>query len=378
MNTRLQVEHPVTEEVHGVDLVALQIAVAEGRPVSPAAAPAGHAIEARLYAEDPVADYQPQSGILTTFEIPAAPGLRVDAGFESGNEVSTFYDAMLAKVVVHAPSREQAARTLAGALARARIHGLVTNRDQLVAVLRDPLFLAGDVGTAYLDEHPPTPAEPTGDHAVAAALALAERDRLARTVQQGIPVAWRNVVSQPQVTRFTRSSAQGRARARAGADDPLTVEWYGRRDGYAVDGLTVVSTGATDGRWRITLERDGLATSYDVRVTGDRVDVDAPTGHVSLTVVPRFTDPADAVASGSLLAPMPGTVVAVRVEKGDAVEAGAPVLVLEAMKMQHTVAAPHAGSVTEMSVRAGDQVAAGEVLAVVSTGSTSEGEEGDA
>src|SRR4029079_11310177 len=135
MNTRLQVEHPVTEEVQGVDLVALQIAVAEGRPVSPAAAPAGRAIEARRYAEDPVADYQPQSGILTTFEIPAAPGLRVDAGFESGHEVSTVYDAMLAQVGRQAPSREQAARTLAGALARARIHGLVTNRDQLVAVL---------------------------------------------------------------------------------------------------------------------------------------------------------------------------------------------------------------------------------------------------
>ena len=215
---------------------------------------------------------------------------------------------------------------------------------------------------------------PDGDHAVAAALALAERDRLARTVQQGIPVAWRNVVSQPQVTSFTRSSASQASRGSSPADDRVTVEWYGGRDGYVIDGLIVRAAGPTG----VTLERDGLATSYDVRVTGDRVDVDAPTGHVSLAVVPRFTDPADAVASGSLLAPMPGTVVAVRVEKGDAVEAGAPVLVLEAMKMQHTVAAPHAGTVTEMSVRAGDQVAAGEVLAVVSTGSTSEGEEGDA
>ena len=209
MNTRLQVEHPVTEEVHRVDLVALQIAVAEGRPV-PSPAPAdGHAIEARLYAEDPAADYQPQSGRLTAFDVPPAPGVRLEAGFVAGNEVTTFYDAMLAKIVVHAPTREQAARTLAGALARARIHGVTTNRDQLVGVLRDPGFLAGDVSTAFLDEHPPTAITPIGDHAVAAALALAERDRDARTVQQRIPVGWRNVVSQPQRTEF-----QGERRGR--------------------------------------------------------------------------------------------------------------------------------------------------------------------
>ena len=202
MNTRLQVEHPVTEEVHGVDLVAVQIAVAEGRPVPSPAQADGHAIEVRLYAEDPVADYQPQSGRLTAFDVPPAPGLRLDAGFAAGNEVTTFYDAMLAKVVVHAPTREQAARTLSGALARARIHGVTTNRDQLVGVLRDPDFLTGAVSTAFLDDHPSTDTTPIGDHAVAAVLALAERDREARTVQQRIPVGWRNVVSQPQRTAF--------------------------------------------------------------------------------------------------------------------------------------------------------------------------------
>jgi propionyl-CoA carboxylase alpha chain len=242
---------------------------------------------------------------------------------------------------------------LAGALSRARLHGLLTNRDLLVAVLRDPDFLAGDVSTAYLDEHPPPTPARTGDHAVAAALALAERDRLARAVQQGIPVAWRNVVSQPQRTEF-------------GGD--VVVQWWGGRDGYQVEGLTVVSTSSAEGRWLVVLERDGLAATYEVRVAGERVDVDAPSGHVSLTVLPRFTDPADAVASGSLLAPMPGTVVGVAVEKGDVVETGHTVLVLEAMKMQHTVTAPHAGTVTDLSVRPGDQVAAGEVLAVVTAG----------
>ena len=144
MNTRLQVEHPVTELVWDTDLVELQLQVAEtgswvprrglGHPQ--ADDPHGHAIEVRLYAEDPAADYQPQSGVLHRFEIPAGEGIRVDAGYESGSGVSTFYDAMLAKVVCHAPSREAAARKLADTLARARIHGVTTNRDLLVGVLR--------------------------------------------------------------------------------------------------------------------------------------------------------------------------------------------------------------------------------------------------
>ena len=356
MNTRLQVEHPVTEAVHGVDLVALQIAVAEGSSAAVAALattgaldPHGHAIEVRLYAEDPAADYQPQAGTLTRFEIPAAPGVRVDTGYTSGSVVSTHYDAMLAKVVCHAPTREEAARRLAGVLDRSRLHGLVTNRDQLVAALRDPGFLAGEVATDFL-EHLEVPggARPDGA-AVAAALALAEQGRVARTVQQRVPVAWRNVPSQPQ---------------RAVFDDDLVVSWWGGRDGYAVEdppGLAVVAASPD----AVTLESGGVRTTYDVAVSGDRVHVDAPGQHAVLTRVPRFVDPADALAGGSLLAPMPGTVVAVRAAVGDRVEAGAPVLVLEAMKMQHTVAAPTAGTVTEMGVSVGVQVAAGEVLAVV-------------
>ena len=139
------------------------------------------------------------------------------------------------------------------------------------------------------------------------------------------------------------------------------VEWYGGRDGYAVDGLAVLRASPTS----VTLERDGVATTYAVAITGTDVDVDAPTGHRALTIVPRFSDPADAVASGSLLAPMPGTVVGVVVQQGQQVDAGQPMLVLEAMKMQHTVTAPAAGTVTQLDVRAGAQVAAGEILAVV-------------
>ncbi|RYJ02578.1 MAG: biotin/lipoyl-binding protein, partial [Actinomycetales bacterium] len=286
MNTRLQVEHPVTELVHDVDLVRLQIAAAEADWVMGwSDPPSSHAIEVRLYAEDPANDYQPQSGRLTTFDIPRDDGIRVDAGFETGSEVSTHYDAMLAKVIAHAPTREAAARKLASVLSRAKIHGVRTNRDLLVAALRDPVFLAGDVSTDF---------------------------DFARTFDHGDPGA--PVAAGPQ---------------------------------------------------HVTLETDGVRTTYAVAVDGLAVDVDSPRGHVRLNRVPRFVDPAEQVASGSLLAPMPGTVVSVAVEAGQQVEAGQPVLVLEAMKMQHTVSAPHAGTVTEIDVKPGAQVAAGEVLAVV-------------
>ncbi|GAA5142255.1 biotin carboxylase N-terminal domain-containing protein [Nocardioides marinquilinus] len=358
MNTRLQVEHPVTEAVHGVDLVELQLAVAEGLVVTGHPDPLGHAIEVRLYAEDPTADYAPQSGRLTRFEIPDDVGIRVDAGVESGSEVGTHYDAMLAKVIAHASTREQAARKLAATLRRARIHGLATNRDQLVGLLTHPDFVAGRVDTAFLAEHPPVvEVEPHPETAVAAAIALAERARAARVVQQGVPVAWRNVVSQPQRTELERDG------------HTTVVEWYGGRDGYRLDGFTVAEASPE----RVTLEMDGVITAYDVSLDADderRVDVDGPTGHTRFTVVPRFADPAASHARGSLLAPMPGTVVSIAVEAGAEVSAGDAVLVLEAMKMQHTVTAPHDGVVAQVGVTTGAQVAAGEVLAVVEAAGT--------
>ena len=183
---------------------------------------------------------------------------------------------------------------------------------------------------------------------------LAADDAARRTVQQGVPVAWRNVTSQPQRTAFE-------------GHEP--VEWWGTRDGFVVDGVTVLEVSPTHAR----LEVGGVATQTRGHISVERagapreVWVDSPVLSARLREVPRFTDPADAVASGSLLAPMPGTVVAVRVEPGATVAAGDPVLGLEAMKMQHTVAAPHDGTVTRIDVEPGAQVASGEVLAVVST-----------
>ncbi|MDQ4109682.1 MAG: biotin/lipoyl-binding protein [Actinomycetota bacterium] len=349
MNTRLQVEHPVTELVHGVDLVELQIAVAEGvgfdtpSPSGSGGSTSGHAVEVRLYAEDPSADYQPQSGTLTKLEF--AGDARVDAGYASGSEVSTFYDAMLAKVIVHAPTRDAAIRRLVSVLRTAKIHGLVTNREQLIGILGSEAFRSGEVSTSLLAEEKFLPRQDDPGAPVAAAVALAETTR-----RPGIPVAWRNVTNQPQRTVFEDDS-----------EDGLVVEWYGTRDGYCIDGFEVIDAG----QGRVVLERDGLRTTYEIMIDGDRIDVDSSFGHTALRKRPRFTDPATQTQPGSLLAPMPGSVISVLAEAGSSVTEGQPLLVLEAMKMQHTVTAPTDGVLTQINVKPGTQVAAGEVLAVV-------------
>ncbi len=367
MNTRLQVEHPVTEAVFGIDLVEAQIRVAEGGAVPDAPShPRGHAVEVRLYAEDPAADYQPQSGRLDTFDIGcelafeqfATYGTRLDSGFATGSEVGTHYDAMLAKVIAWGPDRDSAFRTLAGVLERSRIHGLVTNRDLLVRLLRDERVLAGEVSTDFLGDYDLAGTKPDVTPAArAAAIALAEQDRAARRVQQGIPVAWRNVVSQPQ--RTTLEPIGG---------EEIVVDWYGGRDGYRFDDDTEVLTANAD---EVVLVVNGVRVACAIAINGDRVHVDSGLGAVSFRVVPRFVDPAEQVSAGSLLAPMPGTVIAVQAATGESVEAGQTLLVLEAMKMQHSISAPGDG-VVEIAVAVGQQVAAGDVLAVVSSDENNE------
>ncbi len=242
MNTRLQVEHPVTECTTGLDLVALQLSVAAGDRLPTAEPPPshGHAIEVRLYAEDPAAGWQPQSGRLHRFEVPGVTaelevpagvpsGLRLDAGVVSGLDVSIHYDPMLAKVIAWAPNRADAARRLAGALRRSRIHGVVTNRDLLVRILGHRAFLAGETDTAFLDRHglagPDGLAAPLVANAdrhllaLAAALAQAAANRQRATVLGGLPSGWRNVWSQHQEKRYR------------GGDQELVVRYTLGRDG---------------------------------------------------------------------------------------------------------------------------------------------------
>jgi acetyl/propionyl-CoA carboxylase alpha subunit len=370
MNTRLQVEHPVTEEVTGLDLVELQLRVAEGERLPPEVrqpAITGHAIEARLYAEDVPAGFLPVTGTLHRFAIPSGPGLRIDTGYRDGSIISPYYDAMLAKVIAHGRTRAEAARRLARALQTAEIHGLTTNRDLLVAILREPEFLAGATDTGYLTRHAPAALAANGavpataHHALVAALARQVVNRTAAPVLATLPSGWRNVVSAPQRVGYIA----------AGEQYDVAYRVLGETVQASVNGVSlgqmVRHTASPD---RVDLEVDGRRRVYRVHRVGPEnpvTYVDASDGSSALTEVPRFGDPDKLTPAGSLLAPMPGLVRRVLVEVGAVVTAGQPLLVLEAMKMEQTVAAPAAGAVAELRAKAGEQVAAGQVLAVVET-----------
>jgi propionyl-CoA carboxylase alpha chain len=372
VNTRLQVEHPVTEMITGLDLVRLQLEIAAGQPLPPLVTEAdftGHAIEARLYAEDVPAGYLPASGDVHTLEIDAADGLRVDAGFASGTRVSTFYDSMLAKVIGYGPTRDDARRVLAAALSRARLHGVVTNRDLLVGILREPEFAAGQIDTGYLDRHRPeelVPPQPQAGpvHLLAVALAGQARRRAAAPVLGTLPSGWRNNPSAPQRASY---ELDGR---------PAEVSYRFGRPGLqaAVDGAAVgdvVLHGARPDpdrgpdRTLVDLEIGGIRRVIQVAQAGRTCYVDSVLGHSVVTEADRFPDPAALAQAGSLLAPMPGTVVRVEAAVGDLVEAGAVILAIEAMKMEHSIHAPARGIVTELPISIGAQVDSGSVLAVL-------------
>ncbi|MGW4318092.1 acetyl/propionyl/methylcrotonyl-CoA carboxylase subunit alpha [Streptomyces sp. NPDC004684] len=342
MNTRLQVEHPVTEAVFGIDLVALQIRVAEGHALESAPPPArGHAIEARLYAEDPARDWAPQTGVLHRLAVPG--GVRLDTGYGDGDTIGVHYDPMLAKVVAHAPTRAEALRRLAGALERAAVHGPVTNRDLLVRSLRHPEFATARMDTGFYDRHLAELTEPAPDPYAPLAAALA--DACGRSRFGG----WRNVPSQPQIKRYLMAGEEHEARYRH------------TRDGLAADtdDVRVVHADAH----LVVLEVGGVQRRFEVARHGDQVHV----GGTALTVLPRFPDPAAQRAPGSLLAPMPGTVVRVAegLAEGARVEAGQPLLWLEAMKMEHKITAPATGTLTTLHATPGRQVEVGALLAVV-------------
>jgi propionyl-CoA carboxylase alpha chain len=379
MNTRLQVEHPVTECVTGLDLVAWQIRIAEGERL-PAAQPAssGHAVEVRLYAEDPARGWRPQAGVLhrldvpgvdANFAVPARHGLRLDSGVCDGIPIGTHYDPMLAKVIAWAPTRAEAVRRLAAALASARIHGLATNRDLLVRVLRHPEFQAGDTDTGFLERHDLTAplADPDAVRlsALAAAIADAAANRAGARVLGALPSGWRNVPSGPQIKRYQTGDTEVEVRYRFTRDRLVA-------DGH--DGIRVLDVTPD----LAVLHVAGLTRRFRVASYQGLTCVDSDLGAVSLRPVSRFPDPSEEVAAGSLLAPMPGTVTAVHIAVGERVEPGAVLMVLEAMKMQHPVAATEAGVVTSIPAGVGSAVDAGTVLVVVepATGSGSEEREG--
>ncbi|MEU7044211.1 biotin carboxylase N-terminal domain-containing protein [Streptomyces varsoviensis] len=379
MNTRLQVEHPVTECVYGLDLVAWQVRVAEGEALAGGGPPlpVGHAVEARLYAEDPGREWTPQTGVLHRFSVPGvgggggwagesrsadgrAYGLRVDSGVADGDVIGVHYDPMLAKVIAWAPRRDEALRLLAFALDHALIHGPVTNRELLVRSLRHSDFLSATLDTGFYERNlGELTADPVGGGSAGiAALAAALADSCGRSPFGG----WRNVPSVPQCKSY-RSEPDG---------DVHEVRYRLGRGGFVAEGgpagVRVLSVDSD----AVILEVEGVRRVFAVASYGERVYVDSSLGAHAFVALPRFPDPASRTEPGSLLAPMPGTVIRLAdgLVVGDRVVSGQPLLWLEAMKMEHKVVAPADGVLTVLHVAPGQQVELGALLAVVADSSS--------
>ncbi len=368
VNTRLQVEHPVTEEVTGVDLVLEQLRIAAGEPLGYDQTDVefeGAAIEVRLCAEDPANGFLPATGTVAAFEPPDEPYVRWESGIERGSTITVAFDPLLAKVIAVAPTRLEAATKLALALERLHLGGVVTNRDFLVATLRHERFLAGDTTTDFIERAAPSRTLELSDDelrwaSTAAALWLQGANRAAARVWSTVPSGWRNarLPRQSVTLRFAHREVEVRYRARR-------------------DGLFDVGNGtARVHDWSdldIDVEIDGRRARSRVTRAGDVLYVQVARGTATFEIVPRFVVPGVDAVHGGLVAPMPGVIVDVGVRVGDTVEIGQSLVVMEAMKMEHVISAPRSGTVTELFVVTGQQVDSGTVLLALEDDVVTEG-----
>ncbi len=410
VNTRLQVEHPVTEAVTGLDLVELQLRVAAGEPLpitQDDVSIDGHAIEVRIVAEDPAAGWMPSTGRIGRFTIgqhgsdPSCP-VRVDTGVRDGAEISSDYDSLVAKVIVHAPTRAEAARRLARTLRGSQITGIRTNIDSLVAILGEADYLAADTPTAYLDEHPDvlTSTGPTGDDRVAlllgAVFALEAERRSGDRATGFAPSGWRNLRTQGQRQVWVEPDGTG-----------VPVEYVMNPQPVA-DGATLWQASVLVGPWpepddsgalgpderverhvrMLDREPQGAAIEIDGRrhrvatevvhhaigrdddgVGAVTVHVSSAAGFLSLLLTPRFAlHDAQADGGGGPVCPLPGTVIAVHVAAGDSVTDGQVLMVVEAMKMEHKILAVGDAVVAEVRFQVGDRVDQGDLLVALDHG----------
>lgn len=366
VNTRLQVEHPVTEEVTGLDLVREQLRIAAGEPLGYGQADVsfnGHAIEARLYAEDPDNGFLPAIGSVEAFSPAAEPPVRWDSGVEAGSVVGVDFDPMLAKVIAHGPTRAEAAGRLALALERLHLGGLTTNRDFLAVTLRNREFLAGNTTTDFIDRTSSAGPEPAEQNvqaeraAIRAALWMQGKNRHETPTLRTLPSGWRNSLMPDERIVF-RS---------AGSETDVEVRYQSRRDGSFVVRSADGDRRAVVHRWSptsIDVEVDGVRSVSAITNGTSTIHVQTATGTESLEHVPRFVPPEASGPAGGFVAQMPGTVIDVRVSAGDSVAKGDTLVVLEAMKMEHHMNAPAEGVVAEVRVETGGQIETGQVLLV--------------
>ncbi|MEB3031860.1 acetyl/propionyl/methylcrotonyl-CoA carboxylase subunit alpha [[Mycobacterium] nativiensis] len=360
-NTRIQVEHPVTEAVTGLDIVRLQLRVAMGEPLDIEQADVtitGHAVEARLYAEDPEAGFLPATGTVAAWQPALSPAARFDSGIEQGSVVGLQFDPMLAKVIVSAPTRREAATKLALVLDRTHIGGVTTNRDFLASTLRTPAFLDGDTTTDFIDRIAPAPTRAHDGRSLlaaasAAVLWLQGHNKAHAPVLGFMPAGWQNARLPASKIVLAQRDSEIELTYRLGRDGVFT---FG--DGRRAQVHCWTPTGV-----EATIDGERFATS--VVAEGSRLLTHGPDGDIEFVLRARFPDRAAELPRGGLVAPMPGTVIDVRVAAGDHVTAGQILVILEAMKMEHHATAPTAGVVTELMVGPGDQVDNGALLLVL-------------
>ena len=361
MNTRLQVEHPVTEEVTGIDIVEQQLLIAGNQELNITQQDVvwdGHAIEARIYAEDPENNFLPSTGKLIANQIKQKAGIRWDSGVEAGMLIGTDFDPLLAKVIAHGSTRLDAARKLASELENTHFGGFVTNVEFLANVLRHKEFIQGNTTTGFIDEFSPSRSLVLEDDqqrfvAITAALWLQGLNRSQAVVLENMPSGWNNARLPDQRIVFEMD------------DRLLEIHYKRNRDGsFTVDNLQQ----AIVHHWcesEVDIEIDGVRTLSSVTMEGDQLLVQCLGGNKLLNIQPRFVSSQEQEQQGSLVSPMPGKVVELHVKKGDRVKAGDNLLMIEAMKMNHNVKANEDGIIAELFVQENDQLDYGAVLMII-------------
>jgi acetyl-CoA carboxylase biotin carboxylase subunit len=366
VNTRLQVEHPVTEMITGLDLVRLQIEIAESRPLPFCQADLkteGHAIEARLYAEDPANDFLPEAARILDLHLPSIKEVRIDSGVESGMEVGIHYDPMLAKLIARGENRDDAIRKLGYALRQSSIQGLRTNRDFLIRLLDHPDFRQGRAHTGFIAEHldeliADDDPRLNRDSLVAAALYLQLQWQSSSESLAELPSSYRNNPYRDPSIRF-----------RIGADE-IVVSWSQiGEDAYRarVFDSTVTAQVLSCVPDIIRIEIDGVQRAFKIAEAGDELYIHSSLGSRVINRPPRHPAPHAASEQASANSPMPGKVLKILVETGQKVLAGDPLIILEAMKMEHTMRAALDGVVEAVLVGQGEIIAPGQLLVQITS-----------
>jgi propionyl-CoA carboxylase alpha chain len=360
VNTRLQVEHPVTEEVTGIDLVAEQIKIARGDELEFAQDDIdwhGHAIEARLYAEDPGNNFLPEIGTLHAYDTSLASEVRWDSGVEEGSVIGTDFDPMLSKVISWAPNRIDAANKLARGLERAHIGGVVTNRQFLISCLRNESFISGNTTTDFIEREALETKKNLSVNelhqtSTALALWLAQQNRVSDPVTGFMPANWTN--GRMPLQRVKLLFIQ----------DEIEVQYKLNKDNlYEVMG-SICEIYHCDIAG-IDVEIDSHRFYAHVTEAGSEITINMPFGDVNASVLPRFIEPGNDVPEGGLIAPMPGKVIDVKVKKGSKVKAGDTLVIIEAMKMEHAIKATETGKIAKVMIKLNDQVDNGATLLVL-------------